>query len=844
MKRRRVRLWAGGLLAAALATLSVRAQLPFMGPSNEELRSLRTAGQAALEDGLYEVAESRLEKYLRGVSGRKERAEGALLLARAIYGQRRYEEVLDFLTRREPWARKTPSEGGFALWRAMALYELGRYQEALDGVRDFRKRFPDSPHRATAARLRTKSLVKLQEINEALEAFARFQETYPDSPDIPSNLLDWAGALIRLGRKDEARDVFAQLLRRYPDSEAAAQGQLWLGGVHIELGDWARAQEVLAALAAEAKARPEYRAAAWLSLAEVFDAQTNRAAAVDALTKAAGLSADPSTVARADVARGKLLIRLDRAEEGLALVKSVIAKGGPGPAPGLLQLELAEALLAARKFDLAAQEFQHYLEAFSDPARTPRAWLGKGWSLWEAQRYTEAAEAFEKVLALSDRPGDRATALYKMGDCHLVKRQFAPALESFNRLVREFPDDPLVFKARYQAAEALASHGRVEEATREFERLTREAGPDLARDAALRIAQLQESAGRWEEALATYGRLAASCDDPEVCAQALHHRALIRYRLGQFQEALADFEKVVRDHPRNRLAEQAFYMRGWALYLLGKDREALDLCREFIAQYPESVWAGEVLFWLGEYAYNRADYAGAEQYFAQLAGRYPAGELADDALFWAGRSAAAGKEFVRAIDYFNRMIREYPDSPKLPETRFAQGDALSELGQFGGALLAFEEIVRQYPGSYLVDLAWGRKGDCQFTLGRDEPRRYQEALDAYRRVLESPRAGEELKWQAEFKMARCKEKMGYKAEAFEQYMNVVYAYLSRVEQGGAGSPLWFTRAAFNAAAIMEADEKWREAARIYRRVAEAGVPASAEAQARVQRIRFEHWVLF
>lgn len=843
MSRRRVILLAlgvcGGLVAGA-----ARAQWPFSGAPSEERQALLKSGQAALEDGLYEVAESRLTQYLQKVSGRKPRAEGALLLARALFGQKRYEEVIDFLTRREGWARGTDSEGGFVLWRAMAEYELGRYQEARTSVEDFKTRFPGSPYRASAARLRAKSLLKLQEISAALEAFARFQENYPDSPDIPANLLDWAGTLIRLGKKDEARDVFAQLLRRYPDSEAAAQGQLWLGGVYMEMQDWPRAAETFAMLGSETNARPEYRAAAWMSLAEAQEARTNQSVALEALLQVSELTKDPVTLARAEVARGKLLVRLDRVEEGLALLKGVISRGLAELPPGPLQLDLAEALLAAGRFELSEQEFQHYLEAFSDPARLTRAWRGKAWSLWELRRYAEAAEAFDKVYALSEMPADKAAALFKIGDCFFLKRQFKQALENYRRLIREFSEDGLARKARYQAADCLAGLEQRDEAEKEFQALAKDSDPDMARQAALRIAQIQENGGRWEDALASYQRLAAACADPSVCAQAIHSRGLIRYRLGQFQEALSDFEKVVRDYPKSPFAEQAFYMRGWALYLLGQDREALALCRQFIERYPRSVWAGDVLFWLGEYSYNRGDYAQAEQYFAQLADRYAAGELADDALFWAGRSAAAAKEYVRAIDYYSRLAQSFPDSPKIAETRFAQGDALSELGQFGGAILAFEEIILKYPTSYLVDLAWGRKGDCQFTLGSDDPQRYPEALNSYRRVLESPRAGTELKWQAEFKMARCKEKMGHKAEAFEQYMNVVYAFLAEREKGAANNPLWFTRSAFNAAAIMEADSKWREAARIYRRVAEAGVPASAEAQTRLQRIRFEHWMLF
>ena len=94
----------------------------------------------------------------------------------------------------------------------------------------------------------------------------------------------------------------------------------------------------------------------------------------------------------------------------------------------------------------------------------------------------------------------------------------------------------------------------------------------------------------------------------------------------------------------------------------------------------------------------------------------------------------------------------------------------------------------------------------------------------------------DLAWQAEYKIGRCKEKMGQSAEALEHYVNVVYGYLADATKGNPGNPLWFTRAAFSAAAIQESDEKWREAVNLYKRVIEANVPAASEAEQRIRKI--------
>jgi TolA-binding protein len=471
--------------------------------------------------------------------------------------------------------------------------------------------------------------------------------------------------------------------------------------------------------------------------------------------------------------------------------------------------------------------------------------MGKGWSLWRLGRPAEAALAFEKAYGLETNSELKVQALFKTADALFASGQYKAAADKYRRVSEEFRGGPLAAPALYQLAECFARLGERARAEQILAGLV-EAQPDSAAgdQARLRMAQLKEEQNLWDEAAAEYERVIAACRQEAYCAQAVHARGLIRYRLGRFKEAEEDFVRVFTQYPTNALAEQAFYMRGWCLYLQGRDGEALDIGRQFLTRYPASAWAPEVLFWLGEYQYNRANFADAERQFGELVNQYPSGPLADKALYWAGRAAAAQKEFVRAIDYYTRLAKDYPQSSKLAEARFAQGDALSELGQFAGAILAFEEVIVRFPGSYLADLAWGRKGDCQFTLGKDEPGRYEEALAAYRMVLGSPTATADLKRQAEYKIGRCHEKRGRTADALESYLNVVYSFLAGRERGVPGNPLWFTRAAFNAAALQENAGRWREAVAIYRRVANANVPASDEAAERMRKIRFEHWIMF
>jgi hypothetical protein len=75
-------------------------------------------------------------------------------------------------------------------------------------------------------------------------------------------------------------------------------------------------------------------------------------------------------------------------------------------------------------------------------------------------------------------------------------------------------------------------------------------------------------------------------------------------------------------------------------------------------------------------------------------------------------------------------------------------------------------------------------------------------------------------------------------------MNVVYTFLNEQAERSPDSVVWFTRAAFGAAALKERDKQWQEAVRVYERVVEAAVPAQDLARERIDKIRNENWLLF
>lgn len=836
------RAWRGALLAllaapAAWAQAAAPAPLVPVDPL--------LTGRAAFEDGFYDVASRTFEQAAQISSAPAQRLEARLWQARALLAGQHAAEARTLLTDCQAEARGGEFEAAWVYLSALANFEEGQFAEAGLLVREFETRYPNSPETVRALRLAANVLLKQGQPEPALLLFEQVQKKYASSPEAAENLWQWAEALRALNRTDAARALYEKLVAERSETLFADQARLRLAALFGQAQKWTEDEQMLKSLATRAKARPDLRMAAWDQLAQLYEAQTNLAAAVQALAQVATLQPDLPARLRTDLLRGKLLFRMDRDDEGAKLLRSIVQQPNAGAQAAEAQLELADLLLQHKLYAQALAEFQAYVEAFAEPAGQRRALMGKGWCLWNLGRFDEAASVFGKAGDASGTPAAIAEARFKEADAWFAAQQFHRALPLYVTLTNELVGVAQASQALYQAGLCHVRLGQPAEAEQLFTALAgvQTNGADAAR-AWLGLALVREDQGRWAQAVAAYDRAAAAATGTPWQAQALSGRGLLQYRTGQFEPALATFDELLKKAAGDRLAEQAFYMRGWCLYLLHKEAEALQIAHDFITRYPQSAWAPDVLFWLGEYLFNHGDYPGAERQFAGLAQAHPKSELADKALFWAGRAAAAAGQHLRALEHYNQLAKLYPDSAKLAETRFAQGDALSELGKFADAILVFEEVLKKFPNSYLANLARGRRGDCEFTLAHEDKARFADALSDYRAVLDSPSADRDLKWQAEFKIGRCFEKQGKTAEALDRYLAVVYAFLGERQRGQHGDPLWFTRAAFNAAEIQEKSGDWRKAVQVYQRVVEAGVPAAQEALQRLQRIRLEHWMLF
>lgn len=813
--------------------------------TGKEADRLLTTGRAALEDGLHGLANRRLEELVDGAPDRRTQAAGALWLARVRLAQALPTEALALLEAHAAAVRSAAMKADYDLTRAHALLKLERLPEAAALLEDF----PEQPAAQDAAPLALRLLASIRmaqgKRDAARIACQKLEIRYPDHSETPAAWLELAAALLEAGESTEARSVLEQVEAAHADDIWGERAALKLLEWQVAHGTQAEALRRLERLATNQNRRVETRAQGYRIVAQALGSESNYPAALDLIEKGILAAADPVQLLETQVAKARLLMDAGRVDEGAESMRTLAARIPDASRSALVQMELADHMARLERWNDAAAEYQVWLDAFEGTPGSAHGLARYGWVLWQAGRYAEAANRFERALAVETNQVQRLELQQQLADAQFAGGQFQQAQTTYATVLAGLPTAAdAAERIQLQLAETELALGDIDAGEIRLLELSRAQSESAhVRAAVMRLGALYEERGALEMASEQYGRLIDTGPDSPPCADALLARGLVRYRMGAFQTALDDFTRIREAYPQTAPAARAMFMRGWCLYVLERDAEALQVCEQFLLDFPDSTFVPDVHFWLGEHAFNRGDYEKAEQRFARMAREYPDSPRAADAWFWAGRAATARQAYLAANEHFNALMAQHPDSPRLPETLLAQGDVLSELGQFPAAILAFNEVITRFPRSPEAMAAWGRKGDCQYTLGPDNAARYEEALLSYRTLLDFAGAPADLRLQAGYKVGRCLEKMNRAAAALDRYMEVAYAYLQEPDPPPEAT-VWFTRAAFAAAALQERVGNWKEAVGIYRRVADSGVPSAVEARGRMERIRRDHGVAF
>lgn len=458
------------------------------------------------------------------------------------------------------------------------------------------------------------------------------------------------------------------------------------------------------------------------------------------------------------------------------------------------------------------------------------------------------------------------------------QRDLGPAIRSFETAMQRAPDNEFLAEAEMWCANAYFDQ-------REFAM-----AQGMYRDAATHSVSLRQQAifnsalswlnqADYDRFWADYQELAASHPKSEMLAELVLDEGLLQAKSSD-SRAEATLRQFVRDfpgHPRVAEAQLALaeiaYLRPFpdldlaanylkasnespqagdtgeradylAIFLAdaagSRDEEkVIRECREFIKNHGSSQLLANVYMKLGQVYFRRGEWLNAETQFETLEEKIPASPLAEAALFLAGQAALKTMNTDKARANFDKVGKGNGPLKLYARQQEAIIDSSGSEADEIDAIKLYDYILASKPDPELKFASLGGKADLCFLLGIKDAKYFDQAIETYGELAKLPDVTSYWRNQALYGKGRCYEKLDKPDEALAAFYDVI-----QPPPGRKGGPeyLWYYKAGFAAAQILEDRKQWKPAIAVYKKMAAFEGPRSAEAGVQLTRIRMLHFI--
>lgn len=323
---------------------------------------------------------------------------------------------------------------------------------------------------------------------------------------IDSVLADQGWVWLDAGRREEGEQVFARLLSEYPQSIRAADARVVLAETAHQQGDRAKLEELLSPVVAEGGkadaslvqsalfrlALGRFDAGDWKNSRQALDRlvdefpdgplrtkarfwQAETAFQSGDLPKAEGEfralidqsqtnekagEAAPDWLSTARLRLVQSLLGQERWEDLLSEAEKLRASAPEFPSMHELDYSRGRALQGLARFDESRAAYQAVIDARKADDFAARAQFMRGETFFHQEKYSEALREFLRVdYQYPDQPSWRAAALLEAGKVAERMERWSDAVDFYEKLTRDFPDDEHVAQAKERLDQAVRQLG-------------------------------------------------------------------------------------------------------------------------------------------------------------------------------------------------------------------------------------------------------------------------------------------------------------------------------------------------------------------------------------------------
>jgi TolA-binding protein len=821
MQRRLIRI----ILITIFLSFSLLQFIPAAIESNEE-EDFYVAAKA-FEDGFYDLSLDTFRHFIRLYPDSRHLPEVEFFIGRCLFYQGKFLEALSQFQALLANPKAASLHDALNFWVGEVHFKGKDYVQAISFYKKVIQDSSNSDLLVVSYYSKGLSLFELNKFDEAIATFNELLQKQPKHALIQSVAFKAAESFYRAGQYVQAQTAFKKFIDDYPKSVRIPEAFYFLAEVAFYTADYANAIVLYRKTLSLIEKSPSvatnelknycHAGIGWSYLKdnkleeaqrEFFVAQENDAILL-------GRAAVKFTQNDFDSALELYDRLISRYPASRYLLDALLGK--------------AETLYSRNSFEETVALYREIIDKFSNlkdfKDNETKIHYGLAWSLLKIGQFQEALKEFEKISKQSNDEIVKISALCQMGDTYQETKAFDKAIEIYNTLLKDYPDSLYSDYVQFQVAVSLYKQERLEAAILAFRSLLDNFPKTKLRAKVqyyLGLIYFQQA--NYQGAVDLLNSFVKESKDFNLKGDSLYLLASSYYNLGQYKQALVTFERIFKENVKKneKLSQAAEYEIANCLYQLGKENDALSRFYAFLRKHPKSNTCGDILYWIGEYYMAKDNLEVARRYFRRLISEYPKHELCSSALYNIAVSYLESERFKAALKAFSEVRSSNND-----ELSFNAGLSMADIyisrGEIDSGYALYDELINDKRFSSFKPVVLIKKAD---TLRQQ--RRFTDALALYRKALElsSQNANEQLM----FTIAEVEEEQGNLEAALEYYLKL--AYLPSLTSDNGLSK----RSLLRAARICEAQNKWEDAKKIYRKLSTSEVEEAKYALDRLKWI--------
>ena len=371
----------------------------------------------------------------------------------------------------------------------------------------------------------------------------------------------------------------------------------------------------------------------------------------------------------------------------------------------------------------------------SGSSKKEESFYGIAWALYKQGKFPQAIESFERLLMEFPKGKFTFDARLRLGDAHFFQKDYKNAAGVYRTVIRMYPDSASIDYAYYQMGQSYLKNGDNTEAVKAFEGLisTMPQSP-LADDAQFALGWINFQRKEYGEAIKEFNILIKTYARSELVPRAYYSLGDSYYNMQQYVAAEKSYREVLRQFPKSPYVADATTGIQYCFTALGKDAEAVNVLDEFTKENPNSPVSEELQLKKGDLLFNQKKYTDAAAVYRGFAEKYPGSKLLANAQYALAKCYRMQGSPDEAALAFERAANIPDAAEKLVGASMVEAaEIYTAQHKSDKAIIILQSLLEKVKDPEILAEAKLRIGEALLSLGKnaDANAQFEEVIKEY-----------------------------------------------------------------------------------------------------------------